>query len=188
MQKLLASAAVAAALAMSVPANASTITVLDAGVLHTTTTGDSEATFDGIQSATTYGNTAPVQGTFTENGATFSGGGILMLNPPPLSALGLYAEPSHDTTQYLTVTPNPGNNPAETITLSGVKTRFGLYWGSMDTYNAVDFYRAGNLVESWNGGQIAALVPPPGTTATGDQVGDQNNRYHLQRDRRGSRL
>jgi hypothetical protein len=72
-------------------------------------------------------------------------------------ALGLYAEPFHDTTQYLTVQPN---GPTETVKFSQDYTKLGLYCGSMDTYNSIEFYLASSLVDTVTGSDAAAAVVP----------------------------
>ena len=84
--------------------------------------------------------------------------GMIMLNTPGGTggSLGLYAEPFHDTSNYLTV--QPAGSP-ETIALNTTATRFELYWGSMDTYNSIQFYRNGGLIDTVTGSQAAAVVP-----------------------------
>ena len=136
--------------------------------------GGGFADFDTPASVTTYGNSSPSQGTFVQSGATFSGDGILMTNAG-LDALGLYAEPYHDTTQYLTVNPY---GPTETVNFSATYQTLGLYWGSMDTYNSIIFYLAGNVVDIVTGSQAAAAIVPP-ANANGYQADDSNNRYVL---------
>jgi hypothetical protein len=136
-------------------------------------------TFDTLVSKTTYGNSWPNQGAFSVGGASFSGDGILMKNPGQ-DALGLYAEPAGDTTQYLTVRPyvSAANGIAtETVSFGGQQfSKLGLYWGSMDTYNSIEFFRGGNLVDTVTGTSAAASIAPP-ANAIGDQSGSQNNRY-----------
>jgi hypothetical protein len=46
----------------------------------------------------------------------------------------------------------------------------------MDTYNSIQFYLAGNLVDTVTGTAAAAAVPPS-ETANGAQTDDSNNRY-----------
>ena len=172
-KKIMASFALAASVAFSVPANATTVTILGAGVL-SNSVGDSSATFDTVPGAPqTYNGTVTPFGPFSDNTGSFTGQGMIMLNGPggTQGSLGLYAEPLHDTTNYLTVM--PAGSP-ENLALGSTFARFGLYWGSMDTYNTISFYKGATLVDSLTGGEVAAFVPAP---ATGGQVGDQNNRY-----------
>lgn len=181
---VMATVAMAAALALQAPANAASVTTLAPGVLVDPNAvvdglGSGLADFDTPASVTTYGNSTPSQGTFSLGGATFSGDAILMKNPGQ-DALGLYAEPAGDTSQYLTVRPfvSAANGIAtETVTFGGgTYGKLGLFWGSMDTYNSIQLYRNGLLVDTVTGSAAAAAVVPP-ADATGDQVGAQNNRY-----------
>ena len=48
---------------------------------------------------------------------------------------------------------------------------FGLYWGSIDTYNTISFFRAGTEVSSYTGSQLAGLI------ANGNQSSDDSNRF-----------
>ena len=173
------SAAAISLMLLQTPIRAATVATLAPGVLVDSNAaadglGGGFADFDTPASVTTYGNSSPSQGTFVQNGATFSGDGILMTNAG-LDALGLYAEPYHDTTQYLTVKPY---GPTETVEFSATYKTVGLYWGSMDTYNSIIFYLAGNVVDSVTGSQAAAAIVPP-ANANGYQADDSNNRYVL---------
>jgi hypothetical protein len=164
MNKLLTAAAVSVVLAFQAPAKAAVITVLAPGVL---SDGSPAATFDG-QTQTPYGLTTPA-GNFADGGALFSGSGIVMRNGPlgDQPSLGLYAEPFHDTTNYLAVL----GGGSETISYSAAMDRFGLYWGSVDTWNTIAFYNGNTLIDSFTGSQIVPLI------ADGNQVDDHSNRY-----------
>src|SRR6185369_11549714 len=63
---------------------------------------------------------------------TYSGTGNLATGFNP----GIWAQPLGDTSQFLTV---PGG-ASETFTPGGLHNVFGLYWGSVDTYNSIDFF------------------------------------------------
>jgi len=169
---IVASLAVAAAFAITAPANATTVVAGAAGAL-LNTAGDTSATFDSVPGAPQSYGSVGAFGPFTDNGANFSGLGMIMLNTPGGTgdSLGLYAEPFHDTSNYLTV--QPAGSP-ETIALNTTATRFGLYWGSMDTYNSIQFYRNGGLIDTVTGAQAAAVVP---ALANGNQADDATNRY-----------
>jgi fibronectin-binding autotransporter adhesin len=166
MIKMLGALASMLALAIQTPADAAVITVLASGVL---SNGSPVATFEG-QTQTPYGSTAPT-GSFVDGGASFSGSGIVMRNGPAgdQPSLALYAEPFHDTTNYLALL----GGGSETISYSTVKDAFGLYWGSLDPYNAINFFKNNVLVVSYTGAQIAPLI------ANGDQGSDNSNRYVL---------
>src|SRR5207237_5572006 len=47
----------------------------------------------------------------------------------------------------------------ETITFDSEHNAFGLYWGSVDSYNTIKFYDGNNLVASYSGADIAPLFP-----------------------------
>jgi len=97
----------------------------------------------------------------------------------PLATDGAGSAPAgKDPTQYLTVGPsNPsasGPGSPETITYSSPRTLFGLYWGSVDTYNTIDFYLGGVLIA---GGNITGSDVIPGLSASGNQTDYSANRY-----------
>ena len=100
----------------------------------------------------------------------YSGAGALVSG----SLGGQYAAPAGNSTVYLTV-PNPNANPAFGIVTAnpgGSFNYFGLYWGSMDDYNTLDFYSAGGLVASFNGVDVIAAL-----NLLGDQTNPGSNRY-----------
>ena len=69
-----------------------------------------------------------------------------------------YVGPQHggqDTTNYLSI----GGGGSETITFNSEKNTFGLYWGSLTSYNSVKFYDGDTLVASYTGDQFAPLFP-----------------------------
>ena len=74
-------------------------------------------------------------GPLTEGGATFSGSAVVMNNEGQGSG-GLYAQPYGDSTNYMAVL----GGGSETIAYAGPRTSFGLYWGSVDAYNSLQFY------------------------------------------------
>jgi hypothetical protein len=164
MNKLSIVTAVATLFALQAPAHAALITISPAGQL---TNGGSVATFEGL-TQTPYGQTTAA-GPFSDGGASFSGTGLIMKNPGQ-DSLGFYAEPFHDTTNYLAVL----GGRSETITYSGPRHSFGLYWGSIDTWNTIAFYTNvgdANPFVTYTGGQIAPLI------ADGNQANDNSNRY-----------
>lgn len=161
-----------ASLACIASASAATIQVGNPNDL----TGVSLGNFDPI---VTFDDLALLPGTppgtqvypnFVRNGATFSGGII-----SNTSVSGLYAQPFGDATQFMTVTPNPPGSNFATITLNGDYARFGLFWGSMDAYNYIQFKNNGVVVDTVTGTQVAQ--PPSG--ANGNQVSTDTNRYIL---------
>jgi hypothetical protein len=110
----------------------------------------------------------PATSPFTSGGFTFSGDGAVVLG----SVAGSYAAPAGDTSQYLTTgfTGSSGSKN-EYLLLGQTYTKFGLYWGSVDTYNTLTFIDHGtNTITSFTGSQIA----PP---ADGNQGSDLTNVY-----------
>lgn len=88
------------------------------------------------------------------------------------SASGLYAAPAGDTTNYVSV-PKPYLGTGSTaVALGGTFNYFGLFWGSVDTYNTLTFLKDGNAVESWTGSQ--AINP---SVANGNQTAPATNLY-----------
>jgi hypothetical protein len=155
------------ALGLSTAANAASITILPPGDLGPPAGYGSGATFDTV-SAQPYGSTAP-SGSFLNGGASFSGSGVVMNNGGQ-SSLGLYATPFGDSTNYLAVL----GGGSEEIAFSALKSSFGLYWGSVDTYNSLTFYNGNTAVATISGADVA-----PPMTANGGQTDYASNGYVL---------
>lgn len=83
---------------------------------------------------------------------------------------GQYAAPAGDTTNYLSVA--IGSASGTEVFLGGDYNYFGLYWGSIDTYNTLAFYNNGSLVVELDGADVIAA----GATF-GDQIAPGANRY-----------
>jgi fibronectin-binding autotransporter adhesin len=155
------------ALGLSTAGHAASITILSQGDFGPPTGYGSGATFDNL-SAEAYGSTAPYP-SFLDGGASFSGSGIVMNNGGQ-DSLGLYATPFGDTTNYMAVL----GGGSEEIAYAGFKNSFGLYWGSVDTYNSLTFYSGKVLVATITG----ADVDPP-ISANGGQTDYASNAYVL---------
>lgn len=72
-----------------------------------------------------------------------------------------YAQPGDDFTKYLTVAPlgnTLGNNPV-TINSNEQLDYFGMYWGSIDSYNSIAFYQGNKLLASFTGIGISGGIP-----------------------------
>jgi fibronectin-binding autotransporter adhesin len=96
------------------------------------------------------GNAGIVSGSFAGvTGAPFVGPGVA------------------DTTNYLSI----GAGGTETITFASEENTFGLYWGSVDSYNTISFYNGTTLVASYTGNDISPLF------ATGNQGSFSSNGY-----------
>jgi len=89
------------------------------------------------------------------------------------SLVGKYAQPSGDTTNYLTVS-YPSQGGAVQLVFSSLENYFGLYWGSLDSYNTITFLRDQGQIATFSGDAIADLT---GLVADGDQQSPPSNRY-----------
>lgn len=74
------------------------------------------------------------------------------------SESGKHAQPAGTSTPYLTV-PYDNSIGSVTLTLGTAANYFGLYWGSLDTYNIITFFGAGGFSASYSGSSIMGLVP-----------------------------
>jgi hypothetical protein len=161
LKKLLIAGAAAAMVALQAPAHAAVITVLAAGV---TSIAAPTETFDSVALGAAIGGPGPDGGTYSGNGLIVNG-----------STSGVNAAPfvgpnpgDRDTTNYLMIGPN---HDPETITYATTRDLFGLYWGSVDAYNTVQFYLWKTLVGSFTGSDILPLL------ANGNQDDFNSNRY-----------
>ena len=119
------------------------------------------ATFDQV-TPTAYGQTTPAP-TFSDGGGVWTGTGLVMNNPPGTAA-GLYADPANDPSNYMAVL----GGRAETVTYTRLQDKLGLYWGSIDNYNVITLYD----------GAASVVVPIP-PDADGDQYSSASNRYFV---------
>jgi hypothetical protein len=109
-------------------------------------------------------------GTFTENGISFSPtkpgqGGIVVSGTWP----GNYADPAGYNGNYMAIL----GGRSETLKFSSQMDIFGLYWGSIDSYNSVEFLRKGAQVGAIiTGSDLAAPI-----AANGNQLGPNSNAY-----------
>jgi hypothetical protein len=155
------------ALGLSTAANAASITILPPGDLGPPAGYGAGATFNTV-AAQPYGTTT-ASGSFLDGGAAFSGTGVVMNNGGQGSD-GLYATPYGDTTNYMAVL----GGGSEQIDFTGLKTSFGLYWGSVDTYNSLTFYDGSVAVATISGADVA-----PPLAANGGQTDYASNGYIL---------
>lgn len=130
-------------------------------------TFDSEAALDGSVL------TSPVSGAtiidFNSGAmpANYSGAGGVVSG----SVSGQYAAPAGNTTHYLSVAIGSATGSHE-IDAGGDYNYFGLYWGSIDDYNTLQFYNGLDLVLELTGADVIAA----GATF-GDQISAGANRY-----------
>jgi hypothetical protein len=109
-------------------------------------------------------------GTFTENGISFSPttpgqGGIIVSGTSPNN----YANPAGYAGNYMAIL----DGHSETLNFSRPMDIFGLLWGSIDTYNSLEFLLNGVQVGAIiKGSDLAAPI-----AASGDQLGPNSNAY-----------
>jgi len=153
MNRILKSFAFAiAAFGVSVSAQAVTVSASAIGETTSNVAGVTTVTFDG--------NNCAGYASCTGDFAIVSG-----------SASGLYATPYSDNSLYLSV-PNPSQSTQTAVLGLGTTANyFGLFWGSIDTYNIISFFLGNTEVASYNGGQL------PDLTADGNQTAWSSNRY-----------
>lgn len=149
------------ALALSVGAHAISITASAIGQTTSSVVGVSTVTFDngtcaGYSSCS--GNFKIVSG--------FSSG----------QYAAPYFAPS-DTTKYLTVGAYAGQSGnTATLNLGASANYFGLFWGSIDTYNTISFLMGNTVVGSYSGSQIVSATAAA-LAANGGQRQWSSNRY-----------
>jgi hypothetical protein len=92
------------------------------------------------------------------------------------SLSGIYAAPygqsASDATKYVTVPTILGGGIEVEAALRDTYNYFGIWWGSVDTYNTLSFYNNGVLVASFTGSQ--AITP---SNANGNQTSHSTNLY-----------
>ena len=127
--------------------------------INTNDVGQPTETFDG-QSAGSLANNGAGHGNFFSAAldATFSGSGDAgIVNGSLENVTGApFVGPlpgGADTTNYLSI----GAGGTETITFAALENTFGLYWGSVDPFNTIDFYNGTTLVASFTGNDVSPL-------------------------------
>lgn len=164
MNRLVFVAATAALIAAQSPANAVVISVLGNGV---TSIAAPTETFDGR----TVGAPA-IFGPGGDGGAYLGSGIIALGDIGGVTAAPFYGPlvGDRDPTPYLSIGPG---HPSVTIDYVSTRTLFGLYWGSVDSYNTVQFFLGGSPVVggSFTGDDITPLL------ANGNQDSYSSNRY-----------
>ncbi|MBR1138434.1 MAG: hypothetical protein E6614_21530 [Bradyrhizobium sp.] len=169
MRKSLALLALTAACIASVQAKAATVT-LNALAFGTNTSpvisNQITENFDS-RTAGTLANFTNGALSFTSQNSTIQNGSVAGQFAAP------YFQGGADTSNYL----NVFGGATETIKLSNsLGTYFGLYIGSLDTYNSISFYKNNSLIQSFSGTQIASLT---GLTASNypNSTASNANRY-----------
>jgi hypothetical protein len=84
---------------------------------------------------------------------------------------GKYAQPFGTLSTFLSV-PHPSDTTHTAImNLHSEANYFGLFWGSIDSYNVISFFSGDTYVASFSGSDLPSL------TASGDQTEWSSNRY-----------
>ena len=88
---------------------------------------------------------------------------------------GESAPPAGDTTNYVSIPELYDSNDSATVTvtdLGGTFDYFGIFWGSVDSYNTLEFYNGEDLVARFTGSD--AIDP---SDANGNQTAPGTNLY-----------
>jgi hypothetical protein len=88
------------------------------------------------------------------SGVTLSGGAAIVSG----SLQDQYAEPFSGSGNYLTVGGNSPSAPTASLTFATALKSFGLFWGTPDDYNTLNFYNGASL--------LASFVPGSGALAS----------------------
>ena len=124
----------------------------------------------GVQGGGTGFETAPVGALvspYNEAGLTFSTvSGSVQVKVPPSDSNGAFPA-GNTSSQYLSVL----GGGAVDISAGSERNRLQLYWGSIDTYNAINFYNNNVVVASLSGADVLPFLIP-----NGNQVSALSNR------------
>lgn len=115
--------------------------------------------------------------TWTGSFSVISNGGNLASRYSAPSYLDPVAGITKQSTDYISVPLGTGTNPSNTgsvtvTNLGGLYNYFGLWWGSVDTYNTLEFYNGATLVATITGSDVTNPNP-----ANGGQVDVRTNKY-----------
>ena len=115
-------------------------------------------TFDGLPAGTYAGGgagfgdfySAALDATFSASGNA----GVVKGSTAPFATIQFGPLPAtQDTTNHLVVSPFG----TETITFTSEENALGLYWGTLDVQNEIDFYNGADLVASYTGADLMPL-------------------------------
>jgi hypothetical protein len=134
---------------------------------------NNDITFDSLATPNTFAGTSIQWGAAPGSlgSIVFSGTAIIAKNAAGTAA-GISATPAGDTTNYMSIL----GGKSETLTFSGTQNKFGLYWGSIDSYNSVAFYSGNSATPFLTlfGNNLNAV---PALGFNGDQSGALTNAY-----------
>ena len=150
--KALLGAAVVAGAVTAISQPASAISFNTSAGTTSSFSGVTTVGFEGASPAPANGSSVSANG-YTENGITYTGGAIALGSQPNQFKAPGTDSGTPDTTNYLTLGGNAGN--PVTIVFSKLKGYFGLYLGSIDSYNTISFFKGASQVGSFTGTDIA---------------------------------
>jgi hypothetical protein len=156
MKKLLLASSLALVIAAGARADTFSLSAVNGGAatgstlinFDSFTLGNSSPQSEGILSVSLSGPAAVVTGSVTNQyAAPYLSGG----NGAGFGAGGGNQPDGQDTTNYLTT-----GVGSVTFSFSSAQKYIGLLWGSVDTYNTLEFWAGGSLVGSYTGGDVTA--------------------------------
>ena len=116
-------------------------------------------------------NSVGTTGSFSIGSTLFSGTGQVVngTSAGNWAAPASTAVPFVDMSNYMAITANN----SETITFASLQSSFGLLWGSIDSYNTIQFFNHGVAVSLViHGNELGFPI-----NANGDQASPNSNRY-----------
>lgn len=173
MHAILAAGVLAVGLCMAATTASATV-VLSGSVGGVPAGADNYENFDTLPLGGTGGVTPTgITVTFVTDGGAVQGALSGKYAAPFLSSGNgaLFGDPSDgaDTTTYLTSGSDGSNANAQVLlTFASPQRYFGLLWGSVDSYNTLDFYSGGSVVASFSGNDVSNSAGLGNCTA-GDQ-------------------
>lgn len=150
-----AAALTAITVLISAPADAFQITATNN--FFTNVSGATTLEFDGLA---TVGSPSASPINYTSGLATYTGTGRFVAGSIP----NRFAQPPNNDPAYLTLGASQEPGPV-TINFAKALDYFGLYWGSIDTYNSIAFFRGNTLLKgfgSQSGFTSISTIPLPG--------------------------
>ena len=145
------------------------------------TIGSAQAFMINVNAAGVYNSTVSGASTFDFTGAPTCGGYSSCTgdyNVVSGSVGGQYAAPAMpnqgDGGEFLTV-PDTANSGSATFNFGTTANYFGMFWGSIDDYNSIEFLSSGSVIETVSGLDLKSV--DNNILVQGNQVSNNDNRY-----------
>jgi hypothetical protein len=122
-------------------------------------------TFDDLEVTDPPGGYIVSSSPFISDGYLFTGKGGVVNGSTPVT----FMAPAGDTTNYLATTDNKGSG-SESVSFGSTQSKFGLYWGSVDSYNTLTFLLGGKVVGKFTGSDVASSFDKYGNSGVSDYV------------------